>query len=64
MAAAQVYMGYWAGRRWFFPTVFYQNLLRQPSGWHMPEKACFLSDRIHARTTPLPLSLQLFLFFV
>ena len=36
----QVYIGKWAGRRWFFPTVFYQNSLRHANpGWHIPEQA-------------------------
>ncbi len=36
----QVYIGRWAGRRWFFPTIFYQNSLRHGTpGWHIPEQA-------------------------
>ena len=54
MIVVQVYMGSWAGRRWFFPTVFYHNLLRQPSGWHMPEQACSWSDVIRTHVKPLP----------
>ena len=43
----QVYVGKWAGRRWFFPTVFYQNSLRHENpGWHIPEQARFLQRQL------------------
>lgn len=51
---AQVYMGTWAGRRWFFPTVFYQNSRRQRTGWHMPEQARFPLIELQPPSHPLP----------
>ncbi|BDA45832.1 hypothetical protein COCOBI_07-6190 [Coccomyxa sp. Obi] len=37
-ALSEMYMGTWAGRRWYLPTVFYQNEARGKKIWHMPEK--------------------------
>ncbi|BDA45831.1 hypothetical protein COCOBI_07-6180 [Coccomyxa sp. Obi] len=37
-ALSEMYVGTWAGRRWYLPTVFYQNEARGKKSWHMPEK--------------------------
>ena len=39
-----MYVGSWAGRRWFFPTISYQSSSRPGSPrWHVPEQARFIS---------------------
>lgn len=37
-ALSEMYVGSWCGRRWFVPTVFYQNQAHDKQAWHMPEK--------------------------
>ncbi|CAL5220425.1 g2438 [Coccomyxa viridis] len=39
-ALSEMYVGSWAGRRWFFPTISYQSSSRPGSPrWHVPEQA-------------------------
>ncbi|CAL8470573.1 g10115 [Coccomyxa elongata] len=35
---SEMYIGTWAGRRWYLPTVFYHNQAHGKRSWHMPEK--------------------------
>ncbi|KAK9903961.1 hypothetical protein WJX75_001419 [Coccomyxa subellipsoidea] len=37
-ALSELYVGTWAGRKWFVPTIFYHNQAHNKQGWHMPEK--------------------------
>ena len=37
-ALSEMYVGTWAGRRWYLPTVFYRNQAHGKRSWHMPEK--------------------------